>query len=298
MEIKTYLEEQRRLVDAYLHHCMPAAEGDFQTVITAMRYSLFMPGKRVRPILCLAAARTVCSDAEIDNRTLPVACAMECIHTYSLIHDDLPAMDDDDLRRGHPTCHKQFDEALAILAGDALLTHAFTLLSQPSDDPIPARDRLRIIRIIAESSGYAGMVGGQSLDIINEGREISFELLKTIHASKTGALIVAAVQTGGIAGNATATQLQALKEYGRCIGLGFQIVDDLLDVESTTEQLGKTAGSDVRRGKVTYPSLFGVEESHRLAAEAIDQAMAALDMFDDAADPLRQLARYIIERKR
>ncbi len=298
MEIKAYLEEQRRLVEDYLGRFMLPAEGDFSRLVEAMRYSLFVGGKRVRPILCLAAARAVTGDTSGDERVMPVACAMECIHTYSLIHDDLPAMDNDDLRRGRPTNHKVFGEAEAILAGDGLLTFAFELLSDPALATTPAAARLRICHTIARAAGPLGMVGGQSLDMANEGKDIPYDLLRTIHRSKTGALITAAVEAGGIAAGADAIQLRALTDYGNAIGLAFQIVDDLLNVESTTEQLGKTAGSDAEAGKATYPALFGPEKSRTMAADAVAEAHRALKSFGESAEPLRALATYIVERKR
>ncbi len=298
MEIKAYLDRQRRLVEDGLRRFIPEPKGPFQDIIEAMRYSLFVGGKRVRPILCLAAARAVNDAPDIEERLLPLCCALECIHTYSLIHDDLPAMDDDDLRRGQPTNHMVFGEAAAILAGDGLLTLAFELLSRPDEQAISGHQRLRIMHIIARGAGYNGMVGGQALDIAHEGKSMDYDQLQTMHRAKTGRLIIASVQSGAVAGGCTDEQLQALTEYGRHIGLGFQIADDLLNVEATTEQLGKAAGSDVRRGKVTYPALVGVDRSHALAREAIDQALDALTIFGKHAEPLRCLARYIIERKR
>ncbi len=298
MEIKPYLEEQRKLVEEHLARFMLPAEGDFARLIEAMRYSLFVGGKRVRPILCLAAARAVTGDTSLDREVMPVACAMECIHTYSLIHDDLPAMDNDDLRRGKPTNHKVFGEAEAILAGDGLLSFAFELLGDPDNSTLPAGARLRICHTIARAAGPLGMVGGQSLDMANEGKDIPYELLRTIHRSKTGALITAAVEAGGIAAGADSTQLDALVTYGNAIGLAFQIVDDLLNVESTTEQLGKTAGSDADAGKATYPALFGIEKSRTMAREAVATAIGALESFGESAEPLRALATYIVERKR
>ncbi len=298
MNIKEYLNEQRRIVEQALQQYILPEEGDFAGHVEAMRYSLFVGGKRVRPILCLAAGRCVSNTRDIDSLLLPAACALECIHTYSLIHDDLPAMDDDDLRRGRPTCHTKFSEAEAILAGDGLLTYGFELLSNP-ELPGPADDkRLQLISTLARAAGSLGMVGGQYLDIDSEDKEISFERLQTIHRSKTGALITASVQMGGIGGGADRTQLQALTEYGNAVGLAFQIVDDLLDVTSTTEQLGKTAGSDAENGKATYPAFFGVDRTRELAREAVGRAITALASFDDRAEPLRALAEYIFSRTR
>ena len=300
MEIKAYLSAKRRIVEQGLSQYMLAEEGVFAEHIRAMRYSLFVGGKRVRPILCLAAAETISSDTDIGKVVLPVACALELIHTYSLIHDDLPAMDDDDLRRGNPTNHKVFGEAQAILAGDGLLTMAFELLSD--DDictDIKGAARIRIIHTIARAAGSRGMVGGQALDIANEHNDaIPYELLRTIHASKTGALITASVKAGALAAGANEQQLENFEKYGRRIGLAFQIADDLLNVASTTEQLGKAAGSDADRGKSTYPAFFGMDKTRKLAREAVDGALAALEDFDHRADPLRSLAEYIINRDR
>ena len=296
MEIKTYLDNQRQLVEQFLAGIMLEPSGPFRKHIESMRYSLFVGGKRIRPILCLASAEAVNGSDEVRRQVLPVACALECIHTYSLIHDDLPAMDDDDLRRGKPTNHTVFGEAAAILAGDGLLTFAFDLLSGNFSATLPDRARIRIIQTIAKAAGPLGMVGGQSLDMINEGKQVSFEVLRTIHRSKTGALITASVLSGAIAAGADTDQETALKNYGDHIGLAFQIVDDLLDVESTTEQLGKPAGSDIKSDKVTYPSLFGRATSRTMAREAVQEAIASLIPFDHQADPLRALANYIMER--
>ena len=275
---------------------MLSATGNFADHVTAMRYSLFIGGKRVRPILCLAAGTCVSSDPAVEERLLPIVCALECIHTYSLIHDDLPAMDNDDLRRGHPTNHKQFGEAEAILAGDGLLTFAFDLLSDPRFTGLTDSARLQIIQIIARAAGSLGMVGGQALDMDGEGKKISFEQLKMIHRNKTGALITASVLSGAIGAGATRRQFDALRVYGDNIGLAFQIVDDLLDVTSTTEALGKTAGSDAEQGKATYPAFFGIEKTKSMAEQAVEVSLEALSSFSDRADPLRALARYIIDR--
>lgn len=298
MEITTYLNDQRQRVEDRLAALMLDPVGDFGKHIEAMRYSLFVGGKRIRPILCLAAAEAVNSDAAVRQRALPVACALECIHTYSLIHDDLPAMDDDDLRRGKPTNHTVFGEAAAILAGDGLLTFAFDLLSSPVSAAVADPARIRIIQTVARAAGPLGMVGGQSLDMIYEGQQVGYETLRSIHRSKTGALITASVTCGAIVAGASVEQEDALKTYGDHIGLAFQIVDDLLDVEATTEQLGKPAGSDVKSDKVTYPSLFGKDISRTMAREAVQEALAALAVFDRQADPLRALAKFIVDRKK
>lgn len=298
VDIKNYLDEKRERVEQALETVMLSATGDFADHIEAMRYSLFVGGKRVRPILCLAAGDCVNPDPVLEERLLPVACALECIHTYSLIHDDLPAMDNDDLRRGHPTCHKKFGEAEAILAGDGLLTYAFDLLSDPRYTGLADGARLQIIYTVARAAGSLGMVGGQSLDMVNEGREVRFDELKTIHRSKTGALITASVLSGAIGAGATAVQLDALRAYGDNIGLAFQIVDDLLDVTSTTEELGKTAGSDEAHDKATYPAFFGIEKTREMAGQAVRESLKALSEFPDSAEPLRALAQYIVDRTR
>ena len=298
MEIANYLTERRRRVDDGLARFMLAADGTFREHIESMRYSLFVGGKRIRPILCLAGAEAVDNSAGAARRALPVACALECIHTYSLIHDDLPAMDDDDLRRGQPTNHTVFGEAAAILAGDGLLTFAFELLSGEATAAIDDTTRVRIIAAIARAAGPLGMVGGQSLDMLYEGQQVGYDVLRGIHSSKTGAMITAAVQSGGLLAGADPGQEAALRAYGDNIGLAFQIVDDLLDVVATTEDLGKTAGSDERAQKVTYPSLFGVETSQTMAREAAGTAVDALAPFDRKADPLRALANYIVDRRK
>ena len=296
MEIKPYLDKQRSIVETYLEKTIAQPVGDFNNHIEAMRYSLFVGGKRVRPILCIAGAEAVSGGKCNIQEILPIAGAMECIHTYSLIHDDLPAMDNDTLRRGKPTNHTIYGEAAAILAGDGLLTYAFELLSSKTSRPDPT-SRLQIIQLIAQAAGSFGMVGGQSLDMIYEGKQVSYETIQTIHKSKTGALITASVVSGGLAAGATKEQKQALNSYGNNIGLAFQIIDDLLDVVSTTEELGKPVGSDEGADKITYPSLFGIDQSKEMAQKAITNALEALTIFDHHADPLRGIATYIIERK-
>ena len=300
MNIEAYLNAESALVEAAMARFMPeAAEPSAEPLrdhIEAMRYSLFAGGKRIRPILCLAAARTASDAPEITEALMPVACALEYIHTYSLIHDDLPAMDDDDLRRGKPTNHVRFGEAAAILAGDGLLTDAFALLTNRRYLRLPEATILTIVQHIAIAAGSFGMVGGQALDIANERKETSFDLLQTIHQYKTGALIRCAVLCGAIGAGASEAELTAMDGYGRQIGLGFQIVDDLLDATATSEQLGKSAGSDAKRGKATYPALFGITETRRLAKKAIDAALQNLDIFDGKAEPLRGIARYILSR--
>lgn len=296
MEIKNYLNKQKKLVENAFDSYIPAAEGVFRDHIEALRYSLFAGGKRVRPILCLAAANAVGGDTATEDDLLPIACALECIHTYSLIHDDLPAMDNDELRRGKPTNHVLYGEAGAILAGDGLLTWAFDLLSDTTYGSLDSEKRLRIIHVIARAAGSLGMVGGQALDIAHEKTTYPFETLQTIHRSKTGALITASVLAGGIGAGANFQQLDALKNYGDQIGLAFQIVDDLLDATATTEQLGKTAGSDAELGKATYPAYFGIKETRARALAAVEKAKISLAEFDNKAEPLRLLADYIYTR--
>ncbi|OGQ97970.1 MAG: farnesyl-diphosphate synthase [Deltaproteobacteria bacterium RIFOXYD12_FULL_57_12] len=298
MDISDYISSRRARVEEALQQYMLRAEPPLTEHIEAMRYSLFADGKRVRPILCLAAAEAVMPTTDNQAAVLPAACALECIHTYSLIHDDLPAMDNDDLRRGNPTSHKVFGEAGAILAGDGLLTFAFELLSRPEPAGVPDYDRLRVILLISRAAGPLGMVGGQVLDLAGEGQQISLETLREIHSRKTGALITAAVQTGAILGGADIAGFQALTTYGEKIGLAFQIVDDLLNVEGTAEQLGKAVGSDAARQKATYPAFIGVAATRQMAQETATAAMEALAGFDHRAEPLRELARYIVNRKK
>ena len=295
VEIKKYLNEQRRIVEAALERYMLKAEGPFAGHLEAMRYSLFAGGKRLRPILCLAAGAAIDSSAATCENLLPIACALECIHTYSLIHDDLPAMDNDDLRRGKPTNHKLFGEAGAILAGDGLLTWAFDLLTGQAPG-LTAERRLQITHSIARAAGSLGMVGGQALDIAYENQQFPFEMLRTIHRSKTGALLTCAVQAGAVGAGAGPAETQDLVSYGNGIGLAFQIVDDLLDVTATTEELGKTAGGDAKKGKATYPAYFGVEDSKKMALDAVTAAKDALTGFDEKAEPLRAIADYIYFR--
>ncbi|HEY5513386.1 MAG TPA: farnesyl diphosphate synthase [Geomonas sp.] len=294
MDLKEYLKSRCRLVDEALDRFLPDAGELPASLHGAMRYSVFAGGKRVRPVLMLAACETVGGEL---SHALPAACAMEMIHTYSLIHDDLPAMDDDDFRRGNPTNHKVYGEATAILAGDALLTEAFILLSRTEGGDDPAAT-LRVIHEIAHGSGSRGMVGGQVVDMESEGNgEIDLATLSYIHTHKTGALIRASVRSGAILGGATAESLAALTRYGDAIGLAFQIADDILDVEGTTEELGKDAGSDQARGKATYPALVGLEASKARAQELVQMALDALAPFDEKAEPLRAIASYIVKRK-
>ena len=292
--LKNYLAARKEMIDEALNHCLPGPEDFPPMIFQAVRYSLFAGGKRLRPILCLASAEAVGGDA---GTVLPAACALEMIHTYSLIHDDLPAMDDDDMRRGRPTSHKVFGEAAAILAGDALLTEAFSLMSAGDRAVrIPAERRLQTIHEIAEAAGFRGMIGGQIVDIQSEGRSPVPETLDYIHAHKTGALILASVRAGALLSGAGAADLEALSGYGRHAGLAFQIADDILNVEGDRSLLGKDTGSDAKRGKLTFPGLWGLDASRAKTAALAGLALSAIRHFDDRAGPLRSIARYIIER--
>jgi len=296
MDLKAYLKEQCARVDAALDAYLPKESELPYSLHKAMRYSIFAGGKRVRPILLLAACQAVGGDT---GRAIPAACAMEMIHTYSLIHDDLPAMDNDDFRRGNPTNHKVFGEAVAILAGDALLTEAFKLISDPrfAADCDPAA-RLSVINEIATCSGSYGMVGGQVVDMESEGKaDIDLPIVQYIHTHKTGALIKASVVSGALLGGADAAQLAAITRYGKAAGLAFQIADDILDIEGTTEEIGKDAGSDEARGKATYPAVMGLAAAKEEAGNMMDEAMKSLQIFGAEADPLREIATYIVKRK-
>ena len=295
MDLKAYLEERRGLVNRSLEAYLPQVRGPAFRVTEAMHYSLFVGGKRLRPILCLAAAEAVGGDA---GDALPVACALEMIHTYSLIHDDLPAMDDDDLRRGQPTCHKKFDEATAILAGDGLLTEAFgTVAGAAFRHEGKEGVLLEVINLLATAAGYQGMVGGQMLDLLAEGRRISLKELETIHRNKTGALLTAAVRAGALMGGGNRSEVTFLTTYGEKFGLAFQVTDDLLDVEGETAEMGKAAGMDEKRQKATYPAVLGLEATRQWARRLVDEAVAALELFQDRAEPLRQLAQYLLVRR-
>jgi geranylgeranyl diphosphate synthase type II len=294
MDLKTYLEQQRKRIETALEEVLPPEQGFTATLVEAMRYSLFAGGKRLRPILVLAACEAVGGKSE---QALLPACAMEMIHTYSLIHDDLPAMDDDNFRRGVPTNHKVFGETSAILAGDALLTEAFVLLSRPSNGVSPAT-QIRLVDIAANAAGRDGMVGGQIVDMEAEGEKHSIETVDFIHKHKTGALILASLQMGAIVGGATDQQLRQIETFGQNAGLAFQIADDLLDIESTCGQLGKDVGSDAERGKATYPGVAGVEQARNRASELHTIAIEALADFPAAAEPLRQISAYIINRNK
>lgn len=292
--IKNYLARRGEEVNAWLDFFVPSETVPPEQLHQAMRYSLLAGGKRLRPVLVLAAGEAVGAKTE-DLK--PAACAIEMIHTYSLIHDDLPAMDNDDLRRGRPTCHKAFGEATAILAGDALLTLAFRVLALDS----PARNPERQIRVIHEFAAAAGsiygMIGGQMADIENEGKQVDSETLEYIHRSKTGALIVASVAVGGIIAGASDEMIERLRAYGKRIGLAFQIADDILDVTSTSEQLGKTPGKDQAANKATYPAIHGLAASEARARELVDEAVELASGLGVDSHVLEELARFIIARK-
>ena len=294
-DLKIYLEEKRNIVEKNLLTLLGPPERYPVNLYQSMHYSLFAGGKRIRPILAIAAAEAV---GNMTKAVIPVAVAVEMIHTYSLIHDDLPSMDNDDLRRGQPTNHKVFGEATAILAGDALLTIAFTILSDDSlHDNIPADKMLQISYEIGIGSGPYGMVGGQQLDMESEGTGINIKAIEEMHKKKTGALIMASVRGGGIAGGATNSQLLALTNYSEKAGLAFQIADDILDVEGIVAETGKSTGKDIHHNKNTYPALLGLDKSKGIERKLIDKGIAALDEFDDKADPLRMIAEYIVKRK-
>jgi geranylgeranyl diphosphate synthase type II len=295
-ELKPYLNRRRGLVEDALHTLFPKSDGLAAPVVDAMTYSLFAGGKRLRPILCMAGAEAVGAPGET---VLPMACALELIHTYSLIHDDLPVMDDDDLRRGKPTNHKVFGEAVALLAGDALLTQAFHLMTVTElVERVPPRALLKAIHLVAQAAGHEGMVGGQVVDIQWEGKPADFSTVQFIHNHKTAALIRASVASGVVLSGGNGPQLRVMMEYGQKIGLAFQISDDILDIEGETEIIGKRAGADTRKGKLTYPSVVGLARSKEIQSELVSEAIQCLKGFDQKADPLRSIAQYIIERKK
>jgi geranylgeranyl diphosphate synthase, type II len=294
--LSEYLRERKSLLDRSLREHFSPMEGPAALLSKAMTYSLSAGGKRLRPVLCMASASVVGGREE---DVLPVACALECIHTYSLIHDDLPAMDDDDLRRGKPTNHKVFGEAIALLAGDGLLTEAFRLMADVSlfgRKSFPVL--LEVIRIVAEAAGSRGMVGGQVADVLSEGKKVDFPVVEYIHHHKTGALIRASVLAGALLGGGNGEQVDTLGRYGEKIGLAFQISDDILDVEGDRETMGKATGSDDKKGKATYPALLGLAQAKDMEVKLVDEAVDFLEQFDERAEPLRLIARYIIERKK
>lgn len=290
-----YLKDRSALVERELQYLVVTPEGPANRLFEAMRYSLLAGGKRLRPILALAACEAVGGSLEA---ALGFGCAVEMIHTYSLIHDDLPCMDDDDLRRGRPTNHKVFGEAIATLAGDGLLTDAFKVLARCSlSAQIPNSALIETVAELAEAAGSGGMVGGQVIDLLGEGGDLKLSELEVLHGKKTGALFVASVCGGARLGGATESQISALREYARKLGLAFQVADDLLDVESSAGQIGKRTQKDEARGKATYPALIGVEGSRAMARNLSASALRAVTGFDRRAEPLRALASYAVERQ-
>jgi geranylgeranyl diphosphate synthase type II len=292
--LKETLEHGQRLADAALDRLIPLETDHPVSIHKAMRHSVFAGGKRLRPVLCMEAGRMVSGSYPAGIEEL--GAALEMLHTYSLIHDDLPALDNDDLRRGRPTCHKAFGEAIAILAGDALQTQAYEVLAQLK---CPAEARVRIIGEIARGTGTVdGMIGGQVVDLESEHSRPTPEMLEYIHRSKTAALITASLVSGGLYAGAKDADVKRLRAFGLSIGLAFQIVDDVLDVTQTSEQLGKTAGKDTASEKATYPALFGIDASIQRADALVNDAFAELEAFGERAEPLKELARFLVERKK
>lgn len=293
LDLHRYMRECRERVEVALDHWLPKAGINPTALHHAMRYSVLEGGKRVRAVLAYATGQALgVADRQLDGP----ACAVELIHAYSLIHDDLPAMDDDDLRRGKPTCHKAFDEATAILAGDALQALAFYILAHDPEMPAEPSARLAMVEHLALASGSRGMAGGQAIDLAAEGQQLDLAELENMHIHKTGALIRASVRLGALCGNPDQAQLEALDHYAKCIGLAFQIRDDILDIEGDTETLGKQQGADIARNKSTYPALLGMQEAKQRAQALHEEAVARLDLFGDEADPLRWLSAYIVQR--
>jgi farnesyl diphosphate synthase len=294
MALKELLNDYRERVDSALLHWLPEENTQPEQLHGAMRYAVLGGGKRVRPVLVYATGAAL--GVELSKLDGP-ACAVEMIHAYSLVHDDLPAMDDDELRRGRPTCHIAYDEATAILAGDGLLTMAFEVLASDESMGVSPEQRMRMVQELATASGNRGMVGGQAIDIAAEGQQLSLDQLKNMHAHKTGALIRAAVRLGALScPTLTIEQAQQLDSYAEAIGLAFQIRDDILDVEADTETLGKPQGSDEARNKPTYTSLLGLDGAKQKAQELHQQALESLQGFGDAAEPLRWISAYIVDR--
>ncbi len=294
-DLSAYIKNKNQQINVALEKILHDSQPS-EPIVQAMKYSLMADGKRIRPVLCLAAAEAVGGKPQT---VLPAACALEIVHTYSLIHDDLPAMDNDDLRRGKPTCHVAFDEATAILAGDALLTLAFQVLSSVQfTGENQASGWLKVIHIISTAAGYQGMIRGQMLDMASEGQHLTVDELKSMHALKTGALIEASLVCGALLADARKHQLEILKTYAQNIGLAFQVTDDILNVEGNPKEMGKAVGTDELREKSTYPAILGLETSRQFAKNLVEKALQALEVFDKKAEPLRGLATYIIDRKR
>ncbi|MCC6766233.1 MAG: polyprenyl synthetase family protein [Deltaproteobacteria bacterium] len=294
MNVEAYLAERRALVDAALERALRPGEGTPPRLLEAMRYAVLSGGKRVRPILALAACEAVPADG---RRALPFGCAIELIHAYSLVHDDLPAMDDDTLRRGRPTVHVRYGEALAILVGDALLTEAFRVAAEGARTAgVGAEHVLTMVARIAAAAGAAGMVGGQVADLEAEGGRPDHATVEAIHRRKTAALISAAIDVGALAGGADGACREALAEYGRALGLAFQIADDILDATAPTAVTGKREGGDVEHGKATYPAVLGIDGARAAARELLGRCLAATETLGESADPLRAMARFVVER--
>ncbi|MEK0444816.1 MAG: hypothetical protein RLZZ399_137 [Verrucomicrobiota bacterium] len=292
MDLQAYLQSAAQQVDSALDQLIPSEKTKPSTLHRAMRYSIFAGGKRLRPILCLATAEACGGHAE---EAIWAACAVECIHTYSLIHDDLPCMDDDDLRRGQPTNHKVFGEGVAVLSGDALLTLAFEILSKAP--PKPRYGNSTQIRELASASGSRWLIAGQVMDLESEGKLISKQTLQFIHQAKTAALLTGAIRLGAMSANATPAKLSSLTEFGQALGLAFQVIDDILDVTQTTEKLGKTAGKDVDATKATYPALVGLEKSRKIARDLTQKAQSALKPLGKKGATLRALADSLLVRE-
>ncbi len=294
-DLNAYLTGHNKRINRALESLLETAD-KADRILEAMTYSLMAGGKRIRPIFCLAATEAAGADPE---DAMPAACALEMIHTYSLIHDDLPAMDDDAMRRGKPTCHTAFDEATAILAGDALLTLAFQTLSSIEFRKVEQAEKwLDVIQLISYAAGYCGMIQGQMLDMASEGKQLTLADLKSMHRLKTGALIEASLSSGAVLGGLNSTRISMLKSYAQNIGLAFQVTDDILNVEGDPEIMGKAVGTDKLRNKSTYPSLLGLKESKDFAGRLVENALQALESFDQKAVPLRAIAKYIVERKK
>ena len=291
-DLSAWVAAKAKVVDQALDRSMPKATAKPATIHKSMRYSIFAGGKRMRPALLLAAAEAC---GGLEAAALPFACAVECIHTYSLIHDDLPAMDNDDFRRGKPTNHKVFGDGIAVLAGDALLTQAFEIIAMAK--PGKRYTTQDVVLELARASGSLQLIAGQVADLEGEGKKLSVAELRYIHERKTSALLACSVRLGAMSANATPAQLQALTDFGYNVGLAFQVIDDILDVTQTSEKLGKTAGKDVAAQKATYPRLVGLEKSKKIAAQLTDRAFAALKPFQGRAVALEALARYLLERE-
>lgn len=294
-QFKQELEKRKQYIDTCLQKYLTSSDAYPPIIHEAMHYAIFNGGKRLRPIMVLEGAQLAGGNQE---SAVPVACALEMIHSYSLVHDDLPAMDNDDLRRGKPTCHIVFGEANAILTGDALLTGAFAVMTESAAMPGVKPDNLiRIIREIAEAAGSQGMIGGQVIDLQSEGQDIDYETLKILHSLKTGKLFQTALRSGAILGDMTQQGLQSIDKYAHNFGLAFQITDDILDINGNEEVIGKPAGSDAKNAKTTYPGLFGLEKSRQLAEDCVQACIDSLQDFGPEADFLRQLACFILQRQ-